>query len=147
MAPVGLPDRAKLDMPVFEPPKPDPNALPNPLPPRPPKPGPAFVAKGDAPAKPEDEPKPLLGLGPKEPNPEPEPGLEDVPNLPKGDFEALAKAESPDDANADDDVCCSSLAAASGSGVCRAIDGDLGDARVPKGETADVLANPEDFST
>ncbi len=134
-------------MPVFEPPNPDPSTLPNPGPPRLPKPDAAFGGKGDAPAKPEDELKLLLGLGPNDPNLDPEPGPEESFRFPNGDFDELANAESPDDANAEDDVDWFSFAAASGSGVCFLIDGALGDARAPKGDTAEVSANPEDFST
>jgi hypothetical protein len=111
-----------------------------------PKPDAALAAKGDASPKPEDDPKPPLGLGPKDPNPDPDPGPEELPRFPNGDFDELAKAERPDDANAEDDVWSLSLAAASGSGVFFAIEGDFGD-RFPKGDIADVLANPEVFST
>lgn len=149
MTPLEPPEGAKLDMPILEPPNPDPKALPNPGPPRLPNPEAAFAANGDAPAKPVDEAKPLLGLGPKEPNPEPEPGPEELLRLPKGDLDELAKAESPDDANADEDVCGSSfpVGSASGPGDFAAVGRDLGEARVPKGETVEVSANPEDFST
>lgn len=133
-------------MPIFEPPNPDPNALPNPLPPRLPKPDAAFAAKGETAPKPEDVPKPVLDLGPNDPKPDPVAGLEDVPRFPKGDLEELAKAESPEDANADVEVCCFSGAAASGSDVCCKIVGDFNVAKLPKGDTAEVLANPEDFS-
>jgi hypothetical protein len=147
MIPVEPPDGRKLEGPAFEPPNPDPSALPNPVPPRLPVPDAVFAAKGDAPRKPEDEPKPLLSLGPKDPNPEPEPGPEEPLRFPNGDFEELANAESPDDANAEDDVCCFSWAAGSGSDVGFTVGGDLDDARDPKGDRAEVLANPERFST
>lgn len=145
MIPVEPPDGRKLEGPAFEPPNPDLSALPNPVPPRLPMPDAAFAAKGDAPQKPEDEPKPLLSLGPKDPNPEP--GPEEPLRFPNGDFEELANAESPDDANAEDDVCCFSWAAGSGSDVGFTVGGDLDDARDPKGDRAEVLANPERFST
>jgi hypothetical protein len=139
------PAGAKLGSPDFAGPKFDPSPLPNPDEPSPPNPPVAIlVAKGEAPPKPEDEPNPLLGLaGPKDPSPEPEPGPPEL-RLPKGDFEEVAKAERPDDAKADEDVRGFSLA--SGSDACAEL-GDFGDTRAPNGDTADVLANPEDFST
>lgn len=88
--------------------------------------------------------KPVLGLGANDPKPDPVTGLGDVARFPKGDLEELAKAESPEDANADEEVCRFSSAAASGSGICCAIAGDFDVAKLPKGDTVEVLANPED---
>ena len=142
MTPLDPPAGPKLDSPVCGLSVPGFQALPNPLPPRPPNPDVAFVAKGDAPPKPEDEPKPPLGLGPEEPNPDPDPELLRLPN---GDLAELANAERPDDANAEDDVCCLSFAFCSDSDVCFVGDGDF--ASAPNGETLEVLAEPEGFST
>jgi hypothetical protein len=147
MTPPGPPPGAKLDTPVFEPSAPDFHTLPNPLPPSPPKPDAALVAKSDAPPKPDDEPKAPLGFGPNDPNPDPDPGTAELLKVPKGDFDELAKAESPDEANAEEDVCCFSFVVSSESDTGFAGDGDLGDASAPNGETVEVLAKPEGFST
>jgi hypothetical protein len=111
-----------------------------------PPPNPVFAPK------PPPEPKPVAGLLAKaEPLPkvdEPPPKPELVPpakpplllvaeaEAPNGDFSEDAKADKPEEAKAEVDVVVVVLE--------DGFSGDFGDLKLPKGEAADVFANPDD---
>ena len=75
----------------------------------------------------------------------PKPELEGVANAPKGDLSELAKADKPDDANAEGEVVRprSPSSAADISGFFEP-NGDFVDAKFPKGDVVDVFPSPPD---
>ena len=71
--------------------------------------------------------------------------MEEEPKAPKGDFSELAKADRPEEANAEDEVVLASEdpAGAGASGAAAVAGGCFGEVRAPKGEIVAVFANPD----
>lgn len=129
-------------------PSPPLNPLPNPFPVLPPNSGGRAEAKDDEAPKPEPEPNPELEANPKpdctlvSEAPNPTLGLAVEPAAPKGEFSDLANADIPDEANADGTVCVSLSASDFGASTLSSF-GSLDEPKVPNGEMADLLPNPE----